>query len=72
MESLVRTTLNIDEKNLTEIMKLTGAKNRSQAINFVLQDFVKKKRLQKLLELRGNLHLDNNWKDVREMEMDES
>ncbi|MEJ2587570.1 MAG: type II toxin-antitoxin system VapB family antitoxin [Deltaproteobacteria bacterium] len=68
----MRTTLNVDEKNLTEIMKLTGAKNRSQAINFVLQDFVKKKRLQKLLELRGNLHLDNNWKDVREMEMDES
>ncbi|MBW2050112.1 MAG: type II toxin-antitoxin system VapB family antitoxin [Deltaproteobacteria bacterium] len=67
----MRTTLNVDEKILEEVITLTGAKNRSQAINVVLQDFVKKKRLQKLLDLRGTLHLDNNWKDLREMELDE-
>ena len=67
----MRTTLNVDEKILDEVISLTGAKNRSQAINLVLQDFVKEKRLQKLLDLRGTLHLDNNWKDLREMELDE-
>jgi metal-responsive CopG/Arc/MetJ family transcriptional regulator len=68
----MRTTLNLDEKILDEIISLTGAKNRSQAINWVLEDFVKKKRLQRLLELRGSLHLENNWKELREMELDES
>jgi len=67
----MRTTLNVDEKTLREVMALTGAKNRSQAINLVLQEFVKKKRLQKLLDLRGTLHLENNWRDLREMELDE-
>ena len=67
----MRTTLNVDEKTLREVMDLTGAKNRSQAINLVLQEFVKKKRLQKLLDLRGTLHLENNWRDLREMELDE-
>ncbi|HDZ23838.1 MAG TPA: DUF2191 domain-containing protein [Desulfobacteraceae bacterium] len=67
----MRTTLNVDEKILEEVITLTGAKNRSQAINVVLQDFVKKKRLQKLLDLRGTLHLENNWRDLREMELDE-
>ena len=67
----MRTTLNIDDQILSEIVGLTGAKNRSQAINLVLQEFVKKKRLQKLIGLRGKLHLDNNWKRFREMELDE-
>ncbi|PIP47842.1 MAG: hypothetical protein COX16_02815 [Deltaproteobacteria bacterium CG23_combo_of_CG06-09_8_20_14_all_51_20] len=67
----MRTTLNVDDKTLQEIMALTGAKNRSQAINRVLQDFVKRERLQKLLDLRGMLHLENNWNDLREMELDE-
>ena len=67
----MRTTLNLDDEIVTEIVGLTGAKNRSQAINLVLQEFVKRKRMQKLLELRGKLHLDNNWKRLREMELDE-
>ena len=67
----MRTTLNVNDKTLQKVMALTGAKNRSQAINLVLQDFVKKERLQKLLALRGMLHLENNWKDLREMELDE-
>lgn len=67
----MRTTLNVDERILEEVMGLTGAKNRSQAINLVLQEFVKKKRLGKLLDLRGKLHLENNWRDLREMELDE-
>ena len=54
-----------------EVIRLTGAKNRSHAINLVLQEFVKRKRLQKLLDLRGTLHLENNWRDLREMELDE-
>jgi len=67
----MRTTLNIDDEILTEIVGLTGAKNKSQAINLVLHEFVKKKRLLKLLGLRGKLHLDNNWKRLRELELDE-
>ena len=68
----MRTTLNIDDEILTEDVGLTGAKNNSQAINLVLQEFVKKKRLQKLLGLRGKLHFDNNWERLRKMELDES
>ena len=67
----MRTTLNVNDKTLQKVMALTGAKNRSQAINLVLQDFVKRERLQKLLDLRGMLHLENNWNDLREMELDE-
>jgi len=67
----MRTTLNVDKKTLEEVIRITGAKNRSHAINLVLQEFVKKKRLQKLLDLRGTLHLENNWKDLREIELDE-
>ena len=42
-----------------------------QAVNEVLGSFVWEKKMQKLLDLKGKLHLDDNWKALREMELDE-
>lgn len=67
----MRTTLNLNENIINELMRLTGAKNRSQAVNEVLEAYVREKQVQKLLELRGKLHLEENWRKLREMELDE-
>lgn len=53
-------------------MELTGAKNKSQAVNQVLDAFVREKGFQILLELRGKLHLEEHWEALREMELDET
>jgi len=68
----MRTTINIKEKTVKEVMHITGAKNRSQAINEALEAYVQEKRMKKLLELKGKLNLDENWKALREMELDET
>ena len=57
---------------IIEVTRLTGARNKSQAVNEVLEAYVREKRMQKLLDLKGKLHLDDNWKALREMELDES
>jgi len=67
----VRTTINIKSNILEEVMHLTAAKNKSQAINEVLETYVREKRMQKLLDLKGKLSLEENWKALREMELDE-
>jgi len=67
----VRTTINLKSEIIQEVMHLTGAKNKSQAINEALETYVQEKRMQKLLELRGKLSLEENWKALREMELDE-
>ena len=67
----MRTTLNIKDDVIKRVLKLTGAKNKSQAVNQVLEAYVREKQTQKLLELRGKLHLEDNWAKLREMELDE-
>jgi len=68
----MRTTININDEVLKQVVELTGAKNMSQAVNEVLEMFVREKRKQKLFELKGKLKLEENWKKLREMEIDEA
>jgi metal-responsive CopG/Arc/MetJ family transcriptional regulator len=63
----MRTTLNLKNDLINKVLELTGAKNRSQAINDVLEYFIKEKQINNLLNLKGKLHLDENLKDLREM-----
>ena len=67
----MRTTINLKSEIIQEVMHLTGAKNKSQAINEALETYVREKRMQKLLDLKGKLSLEENWKALREMELDE-
>ena len=68
----MRTTINLKDKIVEEVMHMTGAKNKSQAINEVLETYVREKRMKRLLELKGKLNLEENWKALREMELDET
>lgn len=68
----MRTTINIRDEIIKQVVEYTGAKNMSQAVNEVLEAFVREKRKQKLFELKGKLKLEDNWQKLREMEIDEA
>ena len=68
----MRTTINIKDEIIKQVVEYTGAKNMSQAVNEVLETFVREKRMQKLFELKGKLKLEDNWQKLREMEIDEA
>ena len=68
----MRTTLNLKEDLISQAVQLTGAKNKSRAVNEIIEAYVREKQMQKLLNLRGKLSLDDNWKKLREMELDEA
>ncbi len=68
----MRTTLNLKDDIIEKVMHLTGVKNRSQAINKVLEKFVKEENIRNLLKLKGKLHLEEDWKEIREREIDET
>ena len=67
----MRTTLNIKDDVLEKVTQLTGSKNRSQAVNQVLEIYIREKQLNNLLSLKGKLHLNENLKELREMELNE-
>jgi len=67
----MRTTLNIKDEVLEQVIEITGAKNKSQAVNQALEAFLLEKQVQRLLNLRGKLKLEENWTELRELELNE-
>ncbi len=64
----MRTTLNIDDKVLSDVMLVTGKKNRSEAIRMALQEYLKQQQKKKLLAMRGTVNIDDNWVELRDLE----
>jgi hypothetical protein len=54
----MRTTLIIKDDVLEKVTLLAGSKNRSQVTNEVPKIYVRERHLNKLLRLKGKLHLD--------------
>jgi Arc/MetJ family transcription regulator len=61
----MRTTLNIDEKLLEEIVKATGEKTRSKAVNKALDEYIRGMKIDQLRAMAGRAQLD----DVRSAQM---
>lgn len=68
----MRTTIIIDDVKIDHLMALTGSRKKSEAINRAIDYFIENQAKQKLLDLRGKLNLHNNWRQIREQEIDES
>jgi len=54
----MRTTLDISEALIKEVMKITGAKTKSQAITEALQAQILRAKRQRLLSYKGKIDLD--------------
>ena len=62
----MRVTFSIDPKNMKEIMKITGEKSRSKAVNKAVEEYLRRYYLKKLLDLQGKLDLDlDDWYEFR-------
>ena len=69
---IIRITIGIDDKIMKELILLTAAKNKTEAINIAIRDYLKRRAKVNLLKMRGKLHLENNWKKLREAEVHEN
>ena len=65
----MRTTLNIDEKLLEEVVKLTGEKTKSKAVGRALREFLRGLRLDELMAMAGTMEFDENWDVWRRTEL---
>lgn len=64
----MRTTLDIDAGLLEETTRLSGMKSRSAAVQAALEEYVRLRCKERLLELPGRVLLEENWRELREME----
>jgi hypothetical protein len=67
----MRATLSFSDELIEDLIRETGAKNKTQAITRAIEDFLNKRRLNKLLSLQGELDLEDNWQEMETLEMGE-
>ena len=61
----MRTTLNIDDDMLRIVQEETGARTKTRAVHEVLKDFVRRKKIEKLIQLGGKVRFSSDWKALR-------
>jgi Arc/MetJ family transcription regulator len=65
----MRTTLNLDEALIAELMAATKAKTKTEAIHQAIAGFLRRRKIQRLLALEGTIHLDLDWQKLEEEDM---
>lgn len=64
----MRTTIDIDDELLKEVMEKSGAKSKKNAIVTAMKDYLRLKRREELKNLIGNYDKFNlDLKDLRKM-----
>ncbi len=68
----MRTTLDLSDELIKELMRITRSKTKTDAIEQAIKDFIRRKKIEDLKSLSGKIEITSNWRSLRELELDES
>ncbi len=61
----MKTTLNIPEDLIKKAMSLAKNRTKTQTVIIALQEFVRRKKVDKILDHEGKLEFDSTWEKSR-------
>ena len=61
----MKTTLNIPEELIKKAMSLAKHRTKTETIVVALQEYVRQKQIEKILEHQGKLQFDDTWEKSR-------
>ena len=67
----MRATLNIPDDLMREVQQLSGEKSKRSAIVTAMEAFVRQKKTEDLLALKGKIQIDYDWEAEEEKELRE-
>lgn len=67
----MRATLNIPDNLMADVQQLSGEKSKTRAIVIAMEEFVRDKKIKKLLSLRGKIQIDDVTNELEELELQE-
>ncbi len=67
----MRTTLEIPDRIMKDLLEVTAIKKKSQAVRVALEDFIRRRRIQKLLSLSGKIEIEDVTEKLERAEIDE-
>lgn len=62
---MIRTTINIDDRLLKCVMEETKAVTKTAAVTHALEDYVRRRKIERLIALKGKVRFDVDWKTLR-------
>jgi hypothetical protein len=65
----MRATLNIPDDLMREVQRLSGEKSKTTAIVTAMEAFVRQKKTEDLLALKGKIQIDYDWEAEEEKEL---
>lgn len=68
----MRTTLNLDDRLIAKLMKVSGARTKTEAIHMAIKEYLYRRAVEGIKALRGKVPLVDNWKTLRELEQHEA
>ena len=67
----MRTTLDVDEKLMETMLKMTGEKSKSKAVNKAMEDYIRRRSIDELRAMAGKIDVIDNWQELEELELEE-
>lgn len=67
----MRTTLNIDDHLFQDLLIVTRAKTKTEAVRTALTEYLRMKRKEKVLAMRGKMDIRDDWQELRQREIAE-
>ncbi len=64
----MRSTVTIEKDVLDELLKETKAKSKASAVKKVINEFLKKKKIERIKSLKGKLNFDLTADEIRHYE----
>ena len=61
----MKTTLNIPEDLIRKAMSLAKHRTKTETIIVALQEYVRQKKIEKILEHQGKLQFNDSWEKSR-------
>jgi hypothetical protein len=65
----MRATLNLPDPLIQDLLRVTGEKKKTRAISLAIEDYIRRRRKEKLLSLSGKIHFDLDWREMEEIEL---
>lgn len=67
----MRTTISVPEDLMRELMEVSGSTKLNDAVRAALEEFVRRRKIEKLLALPGTIDVSDVSAEMEEMESDE-
>ena len=64
----MRSTVTLEKERLDELVYETGAKSKAAAVNEAVSEYLRRKKIERIISMKGKLEFDLTADEIRDSE----